>query len=103
MGGGRSGGAEGRGGGGTATWVFCEKRTSWLLCFLIPLSAEQQGESGEDESERILFSHRMKSGPGCISASEAVAPALAGADVATLRRNEIKQWKYFSGGFHCFQ
>lgn len=80
--------------GKTATWVFCEKRTSWLLCFLIPLSAEQQGESGEDESERILFSHRMKRGPGCISASE----ALAGADVVTLHHNEIKQWKYFSGG-----
>lgn len=41
----------------------------------------------------FLFSHRVESGPGCVSES----PGLAGADVVSLSRNEIKKKQQNSG------
>lgn len=34
--------------------------TSWLLCFLIPLCTEQQGQGGRDNPEGIVFSLQKK-------------------------------------------
>lgn len=50
-----------------ATWVFHESGTSRLLCFLIPLSAEQQGRGekrreDDEEGEGFVFSHRREAG-----------------------------------------
>lgn len=76
--------------GGRGVWrrrqrPGCSVRTSWLLCFLIPSSAEQQGgERPRMRARELLFSHRVESGL-----------RVWVRDVVSLSRNKIKQWKYF--------